>query len=68
MRLDRRDVEVLRQEVGLPQQARVPVRRPALVHDLAREHRVEIEGLLAHRQEDVALPAIELRPVLGNEP
>src|ERR1041384_1935588 len=37
VRLDRREVEILRQEVGLAQEPRVPVRRPALVHDLTGE-------------------------------
>ena len=68
MRLDRREVSLLRQEVGFAQQARVPVGGPALVHDLAGEHRVEVERLRAHREEDVALPVLELGGVVGDEP
>src|SRR5262249_5402296 len=59
---------VLRQEVRLAQQPRVPIRRPAFVHDLAREHRIEVERLLAHRAEDVALPLLELGRVLRDHP
>src|SRR5512139_2216272 len=46
----------------------MPVRRPALVHDLARENGMEIERLLAHGAKDVPLPCLELRRVLGDEP
>src|SRR6188508_3710383 len=46
----------------------MPVRRPALVHDLAGEDGMEIERLLAHGAENVALPLLELRRVLGDEP
>jgi hypothetical protein len=68
VRLDRVEILVVRQEVGLAQQARVPVRRPALVHDLAGEHGIEIERLLAHGAEHVTLPLLELGRVLGDEP
>src|SRR3954449_11758766 len=68
MRLDRRQIERLRQELRFAQEARVPVRGPALVHDLAGEHRVEVERLRAHHQEDVALPLLELGGVVGDEP
>ncbi len=66
--LERVEILVLRQEVRLAEQPRVPIRRPALVHDLAREHGVEIERLLAHRAEDVALPLFELGRVLRDQP
>src|SRR6185295_9853813 len=46
----------------------MPVRGPALVHDLAREHGVEVERLFAHGSKDVALPLLELRRVLRDEP
>src|SRR5690606_34371512 len=52
----------------LAQQPRMPVRRPALVHDLRREQRIEVERLLAYGEEDVALPALELRRVVCDEP
>ena len=68
MRLDRRHVQIRAAGIGLAQQSRVPVRRPSLVHDLAGEHRIEIERLLAHREEHVALPAFELRAVVRDEP
>jgi hypothetical protein len=58
----------LRQEVGLAQEARVPVGRPALVHDLAGEHRVEVQRLGAHHEEDVALPLLQLGRIVGDEP
>ena len=63
--LERVEVLVLREEVRFAQQPRVPIRRPALVHDLAREHGVEIERFLAHGAEDVALPLLELGRVLA---
>ena len=46
----------------------MPVRSPPFVHDLAREHRIEIERLLANGEEHVALPCVELATVLGQEP
>ena len=66
--LDGVEIRLLRHEVRLAQQPRVPVGRPALVHDLRGEHRVEIERLLAHREEDVTLPALHLRGVVRHEP
>ena len=46
----------------------MPVRGPALVHDLGGEHRIEIERLLAHREKDVALPALHVGSIGGDEP
>ena len=66
--LDGVEVRLLGHEVRLAQQPRVPVRRPALVHDLRGEDRVEIERLLAHGEKDVTLPALHLRRVVGDEP
>jgi hypothetical protein len=60
--------KLLRQEIGFAQQPRVPVRGPALVHDLAGEDRVEVVGLFAHGQENVALPVFQLGRVVGNKP
>ncbi len=68
MTLDGVQISLLRNEVGLPQQPRMPVGRPALVHDLRRKHRIEVKRLLAHRQKDVALPALHLGRVVGDEP
>ncbi len=68
MALDRVEIGLLRQEIRLAQQPRVPVRGPALVHDLGGEHGIEIERLLAHGEEDVALPAFEVGRVVGDEP
>jgi len=58
----------MRQEAGFAQQARMPVGGPAFVHDLASEDRVKVEGFFAHRQEDVAFPLGQFRPVLRDEP
>ena len=44
----------------------MPVRRPALVHDLGHALRCEVVGLVADDLEDVALPALERR-VLDEE-
>src|SRR5690606_1031755 len=41
---------------------------PALVHDLRREEGIEVEGLLAHGEENVPLPILELGRVVGDEP
>ncbi len=59
---------MLRHEVRLTQQARVPVGSPALVHDLGREHGIEIEGLFPDREKDIALPALHFGRVVRNEP
>src|SRR5687767_10955189 len=46
----------------------MPVRGPALIHDLTREDRIEIKRLFANREEDVALPWLHLGRVLRDEP
>ena len=45
----------------LRQDLRVPVRGPALVHDLGHRLRREVVGLVAHDLEHVALPVLERR-------
>ena len=66
--LDRVEIGGLRNEVRLAQQARMPIGRPALVHDLRGKHRIEVKGLLAHRKKNVALPALHLRSICSDEP
>ena len=68
MALDGVEVSLLWDEVRLPHEPRVPIRGPPLIHDLRGEHRIEIEGFFAHREEDVPLPAFHLRRVLRHEP
>jgi hypothetical protein len=68
MSFQRIQVLVLRQKIGLAQQSRMPVRGPALIHDLASEHGIEIERFLAHGQENVTLPLLEIGRIFGDEP
>ncbi|EEF25352.1 conserved hypothetical protein, partial [Ricinus communis] len=68
MGAQRLQIQVRRQEVRFAQQARVPVRGPAFVHDLAGVHRKEIVGLLAHREENVPFPIPQFRRMAGDEP
>src|SRR5579871_6011261 len=66
--LDRVEIGLLRHEVRLAQQPRVPVGGPALIHDLRGEYGIEIERLLTHCEEDVALPTLHLGRVVRYEP
>src|SRR5262249_26739142 len=66
--VEAREFEVLlRGNVHLPQDARVPERRPALIHDLSLHLRQEVEHLVADDGADVSLPLFELRGPLQEE-
>lgn len=65
---DRIDVVALVDEPSLAQQAGVPVRGPALVHDLAGKYRIEVKGLLADGEEDVPLPLVQVGGAGRDEP
>ena len=68
MRFDGADIQGRRQEARFAQQPRMPVRGPALVHDLAGIDRVEIKRFFAHGEKDIAFPVGQFRRVARDEP
>src|SRR5581483_8854035 len=60
------DVLVVAQ-LQLADDARMPVRRPALVHDFGLHLRDEVEHLVPHDLDDVTLPVLQIRRVLDEE-